>query len=126
MSSQHTSQHELDWLAYRYVSGDLSPSDAEQFETMLLESQPAREAVARAVELMELVVAAEPAGVTPAAVAPAAIETVAAKSVAGQTRTWMRVTGWLSMATAACLALVLFGRPQHRPEVASKSADSAS
>ena len=123
MSSQHTSQHELDWLAYRYVSGELSASDAEQFEAMLLDSQPAREAVARAVELMEVIVAAQNVDHAAAAMQPVAANlersVAGSSSISGNARPWLRVAGWLSLATAASLALLLFGRPDRRPEVAS-------
>ena len=42
---------ELFWLAYCYVAGELSAAQALEFETRLESDQPAREAVAQAVEL---------------------------------------------------------------------------
>jgi len=42
---------DLDWTAFRYVSGDLSPAEASAFESILGDDQDAREAVAAAVEL---------------------------------------------------------------------------
>jgi anti-sigma-K factor RskA len=51
--------NELDWLAFCYAAGELSAQDTEQFETRLAGDQAAREALARAVELTQTVVAAE-------------------------------------------------------------------
>jgi hypothetical protein len=50
---------QLDWLAFCYVAGELPPAEAEQFEARLADDQAAREALARAVELTQTVVAAE-------------------------------------------------------------------
>jgi hypothetical protein len=55
----HGCQNELDWLAFAYVAGEMSAAAAEAFELRLAEEQPAREAVARAVELTLVVAAAE-------------------------------------------------------------------
>ena len=43
--------NELDWLAFRYVAGELNETEAAQFEECLAIDQSAREAVARNVEL---------------------------------------------------------------------------
>ena len=50
-------QNELQWLAFRYVAGELSGDEAAQFEDRLDHDQQAREAVAGAVELTQAVVA---------------------------------------------------------------------
>jgi anti-sigma-K factor RskA len=63
-------QSDLDWLAFCYAAGELSVADAEAFEARLADDQSAREAVARAVELTQIVAAAEAQSgdfVTPAA-----------------------------------------------------------
>src|SRR5262245_19843215 len=52
-------QSELDWLAFCYAAGELSTADAEAFEARLADEQPAREALSRAVELLQTVAAAE-------------------------------------------------------------------
>src|SRR6476660_6136234 len=52
-------QSELDWLAFCYAAGELDGAEAESFEARLAEEQPAREALARAVELTQTVAAAE-------------------------------------------------------------------
>lgn len=44
---------ETDWLAVRYVLGELPADAAAAFEDRLAEDQPAREAVARAARLVE-------------------------------------------------------------------------
>jgi hypothetical protein len=51
--------HDLDWLAFSYAAGELTPAETEQFELRLADDQTAREALARAVELCQVVVAAE-------------------------------------------------------------------
>ena len=50
---------DLDWLAFRYVSGEMTAEEHAAFEENLTESQPAREAVAAAVLLAQAVVLAE-------------------------------------------------------------------
>jgi hypothetical protein len=51
--------NDLDWLAFSYAAGELTPTEAEQFELRLADDQTAREALARAVELCQVVTAAE-------------------------------------------------------------------
>src|SRR5262245_10127855 len=51
--------NDLDWLAFSYAAGELTPAEAEQFELRLADDQSAREALARAVELCQVVTAAE-------------------------------------------------------------------
>ncbi|QDU63440.1 hypothetical protein Pan216_43200 [Planctomycetes bacterium Pan216] len=48
---------ELGWLAFRYISGELSAEEIDAFEKRLDIDQAARDAVAEAVELSDLVVA---------------------------------------------------------------------
>ena len=50
---------DLDWLAFRYVSGEMAAEEHAAFEENLAESQPAREAVAAAVLLAQAVGLAE-------------------------------------------------------------------
>jgi hypothetical protein len=66
---QSNSHNDLDWLAFCYAAGELNSAEAEQFEERLATEQPAREALARAVEMTQAVAAAEsqPCLVTPAA-----------------------------------------------------------
>jgi len=51
--------NDLDWLAFTYAAGELTPAEVEQFELRLADDQTAREALARAVELCQTVTAAE-------------------------------------------------------------------
>jgi len=51
--------NDLDWLAFSYAAGELTPPEAEQFELRLADDQEAREALARAVEMCQTVSAAE-------------------------------------------------------------------
>jgi len=59
VSNVNETRNELDWTAFCYASGDLDPAEAEQFEARLADDQEAREALARAVELTQVVAAAE-------------------------------------------------------------------
>src|SRR5262245_2597330 len=55
--------HDRDWQAFLYVSGEMSPAETIDFEAQLAGDQSAREAVAEAVQLL----ATMAAGVKPAA-----------------------------------------------------------
>jgi hypothetical protein len=59
MADKH--DREIDWQAFLYVSGEISPADAETFEDQLAHDQEAREAVAAAVKLLGKLAAARPA-----------------------------------------------------------------
>lgn len=77
---------DLDWLAFCYAAGDLDATAAEHFEARLADEQPAREALARAVELTQTVAAAQ---VQPCLAAPAALT-----KTHWQTRlSWMAIGG---------------------------------
>jgi hypothetical protein len=51
---------EIDWQAFLYVSGEMSPAEAETFEDQLAHDQEAREAVAAAVKLLGELAASRP------------------------------------------------------------------
>jgi len=89
-------EHELDWLAFRYVSGEMTADEAETFELRLAEEQSARDAVASAVELSQTIVAAQSLGL-PAGIAPAS--TVR--------QGWSAHVAWFACGAAACLLIVL-------------------
>jgi len=55
----HQEPSELDWLAFCYAAGELNAADAESFETRLADDQAAREALAGAIELTQVLAAAE-------------------------------------------------------------------
>ena len=83
--------NQLEWSAFCYLAGELSQAEAEQFELRLADDQEAREALARAVELTQLVAAAQ--SQTEDLVAPALH-----KSTSWSTRlAWMAVGGLASL-----------------------------
>jgi hypothetical protein len=114
---------DLDWLAFRYVAGELNESEAEAFEQRLAEQQPAREAVASAVEIVETVTAAEHLEEIPM-VATAAREASHWRHVA-----WLAITVGVA---ACCASLALFywsggwQSDQQQPAVASDKVPPAS
>jgi hypothetical protein len=52
---------DLNWLAFRYITGEMAETEVAAFEQSLAESQPAREAVAAAVRLAQAVTLCESA-----------------------------------------------------------------
>ncbi len=94
---------ELDWQAFQYVAGELSPDDCEAFERRLEHDQSAREAVAGAVEVAQCTVAAER---ELTARTPAAAQTSSA---------WVRQLSVI-LSTATCLALFVAIHGMPRPE----------
>jgi hypothetical protein len=58
MSAEH--QGELDWLAFRYVAGEMTAQEAIALEQRLADDQEAREAVGRAVGLAQRLAEARP------------------------------------------------------------------
>jgi ferric-dicitrate binding protein FerR (iron transport regulator) len=64
-------EHDHDWLAFLYVAGEMSEAESTAFEQHLLQDQPAREALARAVQLTAAVRSAcRPVSVPVASVSP--------------------------------------------------------
>src|SRR5262245_35404420 len=87
--------NELDWQAFCYAAGELNAAEAEQFERRLAEDQGAREALARAVEMTQVVAAAEAQCgdlVTPAATAK---------------RDWSSRLSWMAIGSVAALLLAV-------------------
>lgn len=65
--SHNTDNRDIHWESFRYIAGEMSPSEVEAFELLLAEDQLAREAVAAAVEMTQAVSASyESQPVTPA------------------------------------------------------------
>jgi len=91
--------NELDWLAFCYAAGELDAAQAEQFEVRLADDQSAREALARAVELTQIVAAAESQSTS--CVMPAAQRTTA----------WQARVSWMAVGglAAALLAMLWSG-----------------
>jgi hypothetical protein len=94
---------DLDWLAFCYIADELSPDEADGFETRLADDQEAREAVARAVHLTRALAAAGAEGrkrTTPASPVSGAWRRLGLAGRLGR-------LAWAAAATAACLAVVL-------------------
>jgi hypothetical protein len=98
-------ENQLEWTAFCYAAGELGPVEAEQFEVRLADDQEAREALARAVELTQVVAAAE--SQVGDLVAPAA-----RKSASWSTRlSWAAIGGLASL----IIAMVWSGRLPNFP-----------
>jgi len=93
----HAADRDVEWQAYLYVSGEMSPPAVLQFEERLADDQAAREAVARAVELWTLL-AANPQLIVPATVSRSHRSAVVA-----------------ALATVAALVIVFFSLNRRQP-----------
>jgi hypothetical protein len=96
---------DLDLLAFCYLTDDLSPAAKEAFELRLATEQPLREALARAVELSAALQQTKPVELN------RAVSTHSQSSHAAvQPRAfdrWMRITSFVAIACAACLAVMI-------------------
>ncbi len=88
--------NELDWLAFQYLTDELSEDERQAFEARLADDQFAREALAKSVDLTQTLAAAE------------SFEQPkpAAREVERRAIRWQRVA-WFSATMAGCLALAL-------------------
>jgi|GEM_PF-2008030 len=87
---------DADWLAFRYQAGEMSADETAEFERLLGDNQPAREALARAVLLSEAVAAA--------ATGSQAIETPNhVRRPIGRAMTWGQRLAWTALGAAASL-----------------------
>lgn len=59
MKTNIPSPDDLDWLAFRYLAGEMAADETARFEEWLAADQAPREAVARAVEIAQAVVVLE-------------------------------------------------------------------
>jgi hypothetical protein len=84
----------LQWTAFLYISGELSSENALEFERLLVEDQSAREAVASAVELVQMVGLVGP-------------EAESLGILTKRTQFRRRITWAVSMAAAAALILAV-------------------
>ncbi len=90
----------LEWLAFQYISEELTDEEVLAFEDQLAEDQDAREAVARAVELTQTVSAVSKIDECRVG------QPINTSAIQKQARWWQRVA-LLATALAACFALVL-------------------
>jgi hypothetical protein len=88
---------DLDWLAFRYVSGEMTAEEHAAFEENLAESQPAREAVAAAVLLAQAV------GLAEKSQADGARAELVPASRSARGPTWRGRLGWALAGAAASL-----------------------
>src|SRR5688500_3644539 len=106
--------HELDWLAFRYIAGELPACESVDFESLLADDQSARDAVVRAVELSQVVLA----GQTSLADAPAEVGFV---STSANSRNWSTHLSWLASGVAAALLIVLAMNFGSQPQLEVRS-----
>jgi hypothetical protein len=100
---------DLDLLAFRYLMDDLSAAAKAAFELRLASEQPAREALARAVELSLALKQTASVQLSRAEAHVVASQMADSSSVANSRSfgRWMRGTAYVAIASAACLALVI-------------------
>lgn len=119
-------KEELGWLAFRYISAEMSPDEAEQFEGRLAIDQAAREAVAAEVHRSQVISCAFAAmplanhthngcSTQRAAIQVAPNETRFQKL---STQRHKRNAAWIFAGVAACLAVLLITEfsPFHRAD----------
>ncbi len=99
---QTNERDELDWLAFRYISNEMTATEADAFEQRLANDQLAREAVARAVDLVQAV-ADLPADVV--SLATTQHSPFAARSI--RPRRVLGLKTWIAAAAAAIVIAAL-------------------
>lgn len=99
---------DVDWLAFRYVAGEMTDDERDAWEIRLADDQAAREAVAAAYELTQAVAALPPSvwecG-SPVAAAPSPLAGRATSAAAP--RSSRSPIAWWASAAAALLAAVV-------------------
>lgn len=103
--SKFDNPNDVRWLAYQYVTGELSVDDSEMFEVRLLDDQAAREAVADAVQLHD--------GMLAAGVESMVVVTASSAGI------WKRVASVVAMIAAVAVCIVLA-----QPETVAPSSDN--
>jgi hypothetical protein len=106
---------DLDWLAFRYVAGELDPAEAAAFELRLADDQLARDAVCRAVALAGRMATAAPQEAESSAEIATAPSPAAASPAATARRypllSAVRAAGWMAAGAAATLLGVYLSQP---------------
>jgi hypothetical protein len=114
-----TPSNDLDWQAFRYIAAEMSPDEVTHFEQRLSDDQASREAVARAVELAEVLALVS---------ADRAVDTgqLTARTDRTFRSAWWTRMGWIGVGAAAALACVfLFRAIRGEPETNLAARDAA-
>jgi anti-sigma factor RsiW len=113
---------DLEWLAFRYVAGEMEPAEALRFEGRLADDHAARDAVCHAVALTERLTAASPQEVDSGVPEPLKVNKVARRP-----RRVLQALGWMSVGAAAAVAGILLARPGFvvRPSASDPTAGGA-
>lgn len=101
---------ELDWLAFRYVAGEMTADEAGDFELRLADDQAAREAVSRAVGFGQRLVDAGSVRPDSRSTARTATAPVNRGTLTFRSRV-VRAAGWMAAGAAAATLAVCLARP---------------
>lgn len=101
LSLPDPAESDLDWQAFLYVSGEMSPAESAAFERQLEENQAVREAVARSVKMLETMT-----------IAPAVVAEV--KMARKRTSRWNIVAVIATVAALVLVSLVLVPSPNRQ------------
>ena len=106
--SEHSSESpdSLDWLAFRYIAGEMTVAESTVFEERLESDQAAREAVAAAVELVGALAACDPADQVEVEIGTRSGDPVGLAGPRSTVRpSWRVMASWAVGGAIACLAL---------------------
>ncbi len=95
--------NKLDWLAFQYIADEMATEDRATFEHRLADDQAAREAVARAVELTQALLADQCEKVL---LSSDPIRSSSAAEIRDRARARRRLT-WLGLSLAMCFLLLI-------------------
>lgn len=112
-SESEPKSSELDWLAFRYVAGELGADEARSFDDRLASDLAAQEAMSRAAALSIAIAAARPS-----------VEPRRTASVESRQSRFMHAVTWLSIGVAATVAVWIGSAILSNPEVAQHRAES--
>ncbi|MFO0821003.1 MAG: hypothetical protein U1A77_23860 [Pirellulales bacterium] len=124
-STATASQQSLDQLAFRYIANELTNDELQAFEERLATDQQAREAVAAAVELSQAIAFVESTRQSPAPPVPASTQGIlpVTPPLPADRRSWWPALGWMTVGSAACVAMILMADLWSRHEVGPNGTD---
>lgn len=105
---------ELEWQAFLYVAAEMSPDECDAFERRLLDDQPAREAVARMVELTQTLSAADNS-----------MSRLIAQPAQHPVAPWWHPVAWMSVGALACVLFVVLVSPRMLRPIAGPVGNSS-